>query len=250
MSFKLTKQLAAQLGEVASVPFAQIRRIIELGGAETAQALADEAVTIAAGDGMLTPDGKPRTVGGIFFHLARQRLPPEIVQEVWMTWARRKQLQRERAGLPPLDPQAPPTPRAAPEAAPGPALPVFRWEDTAAIYRELATEKGAVQSMKVTLIGRPGRIVEKQDLVITMMTQMEAPKSFPKGVPAPPATPTVYTVYIAAKQWKNVAEAMQNPEDRLIVEGFAAFDPSLEGMAVYVSSTTTKILQQQKRQPA
>jgi len=130
MSFKLTKQIATQLGEVAPVPLAQIRNIIELAGADTAQALADEAVTIAAGDGMLTPDGKPRTVGGIFFHLARQRLPPEIVQEVWMSWARRKQLQRERAGLPPHDPQAPARPKAAPEAAPGPALPAFRWEES------------------------------------------------------------------------------------------------------------------------
>jgi hypothetical protein len=230
MSYKLTKQLAAQLGEVAPVPMAQIRSIIELAGADTAQALADEAVTIAAGDGMLTPDGTPRTVGGIFFHLARQRLPPEIVQEVWMTWARRKQLQRERAGLPPRDPQAPATPKPTPAEAPGPALPAFCWEDKAAIYRELSAEKGSVQTVKVTLIGRPGRIVEKQDLVITMMTQMDAPKSFPKGVPAPPATPTVYTVYIAAKQWKNVAQAIQNPEDRLIVEGFAAFDPGLEGL--------------------
>jgi len=102
--------------------------------------------------------------------------------------------------------------------------------------------------VKITLIGRPGRVVEKQDLVITMMTQMDAPKAFPKGVPTPPATPTVYTVYIGAKQWKTVAEAMQNPEDRLIVEGFAAFDPGLEGMAVFVTNTTTKMLQQQKRQ--
>jgi hypothetical protein len=60
----------------------------------------------------------------------------------------------------------------------------------------------------------------------------------------------VYTVYIGAKQWKNVAQAIQNPEDRLIVEGFAAFDPGLEGMAVFATNTTTTLLQQQKRQPA
>jgi hypothetical protein len=87
-------------------------------------------------------------------------------------------------------------------------------------------------------------------LVITMMTQMDAPRSFSKGGPMLPATPTVYTVYIASKQWKNVAEAMQNPEDRLIVEGFAAFDAALEGIAVFVTNTTTRLLQQQKRQPA
>ena len=40
---------------------------------------------------------------------------------------------------------------------------------------------------------------------------------------------------------------MKNPEDKLIVEGFAAFDPALEGMAVFVTNATTKLLQQQKR---
>jgi hypothetical protein len=98
MSFQLTRAIAGQLGEVAQVPFAQIRRIIELAGAETAQALADEALTIAAGDGLLTPAGNPRTVGGIFFHLVRQRIPPEVVPEIWRSPARRKQLQPERAG--------------------------------------------------------------------------------------------------------------------------------------------------------
>jgi len=55
MSVQLTKQLATQLGEVAPVPLAQIRRSIDLAGAETAQALVDEAVTSAAGEGMLNP---------------------------------------------------------------------------------------------------------------------------------------------------------------------------------------------------
>ena len=104
-----------------------------------------------------------------------------------------------------------------------------------------------VQSVKISLMGRPGRVVEKQDLVITMMTQMDAPKAFPKGVPAPPTTPTVYMVYIAAKQWQKVAKAIQNEQDSLIVEGFAAFDPGLEGMAVFATNVTTKVLQQQKR---
>jgi len=169
------------------------------------------------------------------------------VPEGWISWARRTQLQRARAGLPPRDPQAPPSPKAAPEAASGPAVPAFRWEDTATIYRELSAEKGTVQTVKVTLTGRPGRVVEQQDLVITMMTQMDAPTSFPTGVPVPPATPTVDTVSIGAKQWKHVAEAMQAPDGRLIVEGGEGFDPGLEGIAVFVTSTTNTILQQAKK---
>ena len=245
MSFKLTKQLAVQLGETHHGPIAQIRRVIEHAGAEMATTAADDAIRMVAAGEMLRADGSPRTPGGIFFALVRQRVDRALIPTIFPSAAAVRRA-REARGEAPL----PPRPQTAPEAAPGPTLPAFRWDDKAAIYRELAAEKGTVQSMKVTLIGRPGRVVEKQDLVITMMTQMDPPKSFPKGVPAPPATPTVYTVYIGAKQWKNVAEAMQNPEDRLIIEGFAAFDPGLEGMAVFVTNTTTKLLQQQKRQPA
>jgi molybdopterin-guanine dinucleotide biosynthesis protein len=35
---------------------------------------------------------------------------------------------------------------------------------------------------------------------------------------------TRYSVYITAKQWKKVAEAIADPEDVLIVEGFPMLD--------------------------
>ncbi len=248
MTSQIAQQIAAQLGETQYAPFAQIRRTIERVGPEMAQALADEAVGLAAAGGMLTPDGIPRTVGGIFFFLVRQRVDPALVKEIFLSPAAQRQLQQEQRRLNPDAPQPPKPPRTlAPPVDPESELPAFQWADKAAIYTALRTEKGRVQTVKITLIGRPGRVVEKQDLVITMMTQMQAPTSFPKGVPQPPTTPTDYTIYIAAKQWQKVAEAMKNPEDKLIVEGFAAFDPALEGMAVFVTNATTKLLQQQKR---
>lgn len=248
MTSQLNQQIAAQLGETQYVPFAQLGRIIERVGPEVAQALADEAVALAAAGGMLTPDGIPRTVGGIFFFLVRQRVDPALVKEIFLRPATLRSMQQEQRRLNPDATQPPKPPRqAAPAANPESTLPAFQWTDKAVIYTALRTEKGQVQTVKITLIGRPGRVVEKQDLVITMMSQMQAPTSFPKGVPQPPATPTDYTIYIAAKQWQKVAEAMKNPEDKLIVEGFAAFDPALEGMAVFVTNTTTKLLQQQKK---
>ncbi len=100
--------------------------------------------------------------------------------------------------------------------------------------------------MKITLIGRPGRIVPKQGYVITGMTAAKVP-ALPKGMPEPPSTPTLYTVYIANKQWAKVAPALGNPEDVLIVEGTPVYDPKLEGIAVYVTNATTKQLQQAQR---
>ncbi len=245
MSYPLTKQLADLIGETHHGPIAQIRRVIEHAGAELATTAADDAVRMAAAGEMPRADGSPRTPGGIFFALVRQRIDPAVVPIIFPSAAASRRARQARGEGSPR-----PRPTVAPEADPGSVLPAFQWTEKTAIYRELQQQKGTVQTVKITLIGRPGRVVEKQDLVITMMTQMEAPNTFPKGVPAPPTTPTVYTIYIGAKQWKTVAEAMQNPEDRLIVEGFAAFDPGLEGMAVFVTSTTTKLLQQQKRQSA
>ncbi len=243
MSYQLTKQIADQLGETYHGVIAQIRRVIMHAGAELATTTADDAITMAAAGEMPRADGSPRTPGGIFFLLVRQRVDPAVVPIIFPSAAAVRRARQAR-GEGPLPPRS----TVALEVDPGSTVPAFQWSEKAAIYQELQQQKGTVHTVKITLIGRPGRVVEKQDLVITMMTQMDAPKAFPKGVPTPPATPTVYTVYIGAKQWKTVAEAMQNPEDRLIVEGFAAFDPGLEGMAVFVTNTTTKMLQQQKRQ--
>ena len=248
MTYQLTHQIATQLGETRNVPVRQIGRVIERVGSEVTQALADEAVALAAAGGMLTVDGIPRTVGGIFFWLVRQRVDPVLAKEIFLKPAMLRSIQREQQHLNPNTPQPPKSPRqSTPAMNQALTLPAFQWADKPAIYTALRTQKGGVQTVKITLVGRPGRVIEKHDLVITMMTQMQVPTSFPKGVPQPPATSTDYTIYIAAKQWNKVAEAMKNPEDRLIVEGFAAFDPALEGMAVFVTNTTTKLLQQHKR---
>jgi len=45
-----------------------------------------------------------------------------------------------------------------------------------------------------------------------------------------------------------VAAAMADPQDALIVEGWAAYDPELEGVAVWATSCTTKLLQRAKRE--
>jgi hypothetical protein len=83
--------------------------------------------------------------------------------------------------------------------------------------------------------------------VLTAMESAKAP-ALPKGLPTPPTTPTTYVVYIARKQWANVAAALENPEDALIVEGWAVYDAELEGIAVFAMQTTTKLLQAAKRQ--
>ena len=103
--------------------------------------------------------------------------------------------------------------------------------------------------MKVTLIGRPGKVVEQRDFTLLRMTHSGPLPSLPKGIPAPQQVPeTTYIVYIGAKQWRNVAEAIKNPEDSLIVEGAQIYDAQFKAISIFATNVTTKALQQAKRQ--
>jgi hypothetical protein len=98
---------------------------------------------------------------------------------------------------------------------------------------------------KVTLIGRPGKVVEHSDFVVTSMEQSSIPP-LPKGIPAPKSPRMTYTLYIAAKQWRKVAEPLKVADDALIVEGVCVPDAESGGVALLVLSATTKALQRQK----
>ncbi len=102
--------------------------------------------------------------------------------------------------------------------------------------------------MNVTIIGRPGEIVERQGVIILAMKHTTAP-SLPKGLPAPPMQPTSYLIFVSQKQWKKVADAITNPEDKLIIEGYPVHHPRFAGITVYATQVTTTLLQAAKRQP-
>ena len=127
-------------------------------------------------------------------------------------------------------------------------MPVVWTDET---FRALAQQlqqdnAGRATTVKITVIGRPGAAIEQGQAVALALTSEKAP-DLPKGLPEPPAG-TRYTVFIARKQWAKVAEALAtDPEDAAIIEGYAALDPRVEGIAVYATSATTKRLQAAKR---
>jgi hypothetical protein len=106
---------------------------------------------------------------------------------------------------------------------------------------------GTATTAKMTLVGRPGKIIERNGSIMTMMESTKVP-SLPKGLSAPTDTPTRYVVHIAAKQWKKVEEAIKDPEDALIIEGFPKMDSELSAIAVFTTNVTTKKLQAALRQ--
>ena len=216
--------IAQQLGETATMPVVIIGRLVRQLGPAAAWDLLQETQQVEARGGLLVPDGsRRRTPGGVYFHLAKERLPGRDRRTVFRRGYRRPG--------PPAGPPAPP----------------FEWADRLALVQEAQQESGEATTVKITVIGRPGRVVERSDVVLTTLRGGSAP-ALPKGLPTPPAEPTTYIVLIARKQWAKVAEAIQDPDDVLIIEGYPALDPQLRGIAVFTQSVTTKKLQAAKRQ--
>ena len=101
--------------------------------------------------------------------------------------------------------------------------------------------------MKITLIGRPGTVTEKGNVIVTTMQSQKSPP-LPKALPSLPSNPTVYAVYIARKQWRRVEESIKDPEDQLIIEGYPIFDKDSQTVAVFAIHTTTRLVQAAKRE--
>ncbi|HEX2906844.1 MAG TPA: phosphorylated adapter RNA export RNA-binding domain-containing protein [Phototrophicaceae bacterium] len=219
-------ELAAQLGETEDQPIKLLSAVVESCGVDFARQLLQETIEIEAQGGLTIKSGaRRRTVGGVFFYLARGRISHKLRKKIF--------------GIQEPDKPKPPPP---------PTLPGFNWGERRGLIQPLLAESGELTTVKVTLIGRPGIIETRKDLVITTMTHAAKSPTLPKGVPPPPETPTLYTVYIAAKQWRRVEESIQDPEDALIIEGTASYDPEIPGVAVFAMSVTSKRLEQKKRE--
>jgi hypothetical protein len=222
--------IAKKLGETKQKPRHQIMRIVMLCGAGMAQEILQEALASEKDGGMMTMDGKRRrTLGGVFFHLARNRMSDEIRQQIFYPW----QVAAQKKSA--YESQFPP----------------FAWEDRLEVLANISAEKGEVATVKITLTGRPGAIERRQNLVITtMQDQISESVNLPAGVPNPSSDPMTYTVYIASKQWERVAKAIENPEDVLIVDGLCAYDAEADGMAMYSMFVTTEKMQRKEKKSA
>jgi len=237
----LARGIAAVLGETLPPPIRTITRVVDRLGPDRARALLGQALTSEASGGVLLPDGRRRTPGGTFLFLVRTApdLSPDDRASIFP-----KAGYHARGAGSATPASATPTP-----AAPAPVA----WTDDT--YRTLAQQLqhdiGRLTTVKITVIGRPGTAVEQGQAVVVALTSEKVP-DLPKGLPEPPAG-TRYTVFVARKPWTKVAEALAaDAEDAAIIEGYAALDPRVEGIAVYATSATIKRLQAAKRatQPA
>lgn len=210
-------EIATSLGENEDKPLRDLQRVVDQIGVDRARELVARAQELEAGEGMLTRDeSRARSLGGIFFQLTREYVPitPPPPRIRRLRWHEAVQV-------------------AAEASAPGP--------DTDPQKEE--------SSMKLTLIGRPGKVVKRDSVVVTNMYNHKRPP-LPKQLPklSGADVETKYTVFIAAKQWRKVEEAIKDKEDALIIEGYPFIDPDVEGICVFAKSTTTKLIQRARRE--
>jgi hypothetical protein len=234
----LAGEIAAQLGETDPEPAGLIARALRLLGAERVQATVARALEVEAAGGMMVPDGsRRRTPGGVFFYLLRTT----IGQKDWYRIFR----PQTTGHAPPGAPGAPNTLTTG-QATAAAATP-FAWATFSVAAMEAMSERGEATTVKLTAIGRPGKVVERGDVVLVAMRSEKAP-SFPKGVPAPESPQTDYMALVGMKQWRKVAEALAaNPDDKVIIEGYPTVRPDFAGITVHATSATTTGIQAGKR---
>lgn len=223
----LVREIARQLGEQDQPAQEQIMRIVQLCGLAFTQAVLDETLRIEAAGGMLTVRGdRRRTPGGVFFYLVMQHLPLGMRSRV-------RGLPQHR--VPASERRRPP----------------FDWRWRARLLRHVLKAQGEVDEVNVKIIGRPGKIHRYQNLVVLSMEDRPPPDAtLPIGLPEMPTEPVTYVVYVAAKQWDKVEQAIQNPEAQLMVSGFCAHDPETGGMAIFALEVARHKPRKKKSVPA
>lgn len=221
----MAQHIAATLNESDKAPLNTIERVIYVLGEERALALLAEAQRVDEEGGLLTEDGqKRRTPGGTYFKIVKDKVSG-----------------RERGRI-----FNPPKPKPKPKIKLEPP----EWEVLLPLVEEFLAQHtpGEGDKVKLTLIGRPGKVIEKDTVVMTTLQSSKAP-SLPKGLPALPNKPTTYLVFIASKQWRKASEALAaDPADRLIIEGYPVLDKRIAGgtVCLYAQSVTTTALQRAK----
>jgi len=233
---EVAAMIADQLGETEEWPRRNIVIIVRALGRTQSRQVLEQTLQIEANGGEMLPGGsRRRTLGGIFFNLAYTTGKPKEGRQ--LTRPMRRYMPKPKGEKQSTQP--------APKEK-QPAI-VFSWDDRIAAIQEAEVEKGNASTVKITVVGRPGKIVDKGQFIVTVMESTKVP-ALPKGLPTPTNIATKYAVYVSSKQWKKVEESIKDPEDVLIVEGFPKTDPEVSAIAVFTTSITTKKLQAAQRQ--
>ena len=121
------------------------------------------------------------------------------------------------------------------------------WADGLTVLTELNAEKGQVITVKITLIGRPGRIVERGACIVTSMESSKSSCSS-KGLTRANITIDLLHGLHRGQAVAQPPDALKDQDDALIVEGYPHLDMEARVIAVFATNTTTRNLQAAQRQ--
>lgn len=208
------QKLAVILGETEEKPIIQLARSVDYLGQEKAQEYADEAVTLAAGEGILTKDkSRKRSPGGTFFALVRMRLP------------RKKDWRKIKPIMKPVSEQ-----------------PVALADEMPMLIDSTSRMKaGMLANCKLILTGRPTNPPQKQAQFVAFTIKLAQQPVLPKGLPTFGKVETRYLILVAMKQWEKVEKKItDDKEDQLYIEGFATVQPDFKnGIVVLAQNVNT-----------
>lgn len=210
----LASTISSQLSETSDEAYEQIERALQVGGVDLIQDVLQEALDIESKDGLLLPDGRRRTAGGVFFHQLRQRVSPEDWRRI-----------RRPPSTQPVVPTIP-----------------LKWEERAEAVQEAQTRKGSVIPPRVRLTGRPQDVKSRDEFVIVTMADDPQPIVLPRGVPHPESLATTYRICILAEQWRRLDYALRNnPLDKLVIEGYVFPNDKMGTVIVLAKNAMTKL---------
>jgi hypothetical protein len=205
---QITDRIAEILGETEEQPRILVARVVHFCGPEFAERILNQALEIQQRGGIPVKDGsRLRTVGGVFFLLAKQEASNDC---------RRRAFYRQMI----IDGQ------------PAPRQPRFYWEKRRKVVTPLLEEPGDATRADITIIGRPDAIDQQADYVLVTMTHTARSGSIPMGVPKVDHVTGPHTVYLKPQQWRSVAGALKDQSDKLIIQGTCLYDPETGDMLV------------------
>jgi hypothetical protein len=75
--------IAGHLGETEKQAMTHIHRVTKILGPDQALAYLKKAKEVEAAGGMMLPDGKRRTLGGVYFQLIKKECEKTQVERIW-----------------------------------------------------------------------------------------------------------------------------------------------------------------------
>ena len=210
---------------------ALLLKVLRTLGQDRCAAILADTLQCEEHGGMLTKDGtRRRTPGGVFFQLVKERATRQERRRLFPQLASshgQGQPQRQSQGQPPA----------------------LTWDEACNLMQTLSTEPpGEARTMKLTLIGRPGK-VETHGQAVVFRMQGKPPGALPRGLPPVPAqAPLTWNVMVALRQWNRVKDSVAaNQDDQLIIEGY----PLMQGtQPVLLAQSCVSLLQQRAQKQA